>query len=510
ELNKEKTGVFTGAYAINPVNGKQIPIWIGDYVLENYGTGAVMAVPAHDERDYTFAKRFNVPIIGVVAPVGQDTPDLSETAFVDEGVSVNCEELSGLSTAEMKKAVVKKLGDAAKETVRYKLRDWIFSRQRFWGEPIPIVHCEKCGTVPVPESELPLLLPEVKSYLPASNGESPLATVEDWVNCACPSCGGKAKRETNTMPQWAGSCWYYLRYIDPKNTERFVDPEKEKYWMPVGLYVGGQEHAVLHLLYSRFWHKVLYDCGLVSTKEPFQKLVNQGMILGENNEKMSKSRGNVVNPDDIVAEFGADTLRLYEMFMGPLEASKPWNTNGLRGIKKFLDRVWRLFTEKQSSDLAPDQNLLRILHKTIKKVETDINTISQFNTAISAMMVLVNELTVLESPPKAALETLAKILCPFAPHLAEELWEMLGHKPLLADEAWPEWDEALCVDDEIEFVIQINGKTRDKMMLPKGLSKEESQKIAMESQGLKSRLEGKTILKIIVIPDRLINLVVKE
>ena len=509
ELNKVKTGVFTGAYASNPVNGAKIPVWIGDYVLETYGTGAVMAVPAHDERDYEFAKVYNLPIIGVVAPKGQKEADLSEEAFVKEGVSYNSEELSGLPTEKMEEAVVQKLEkiNKAKATVQYKLRDWIFSRQRFWGEPIPLVHCEKCGINAISYDELPLLLPEVKTFIPATTGESPLAEAVDWVNTTCPKCGGAGKRETNTMPQWAGSCWYYLRYIDPHNDKEFVNKEKEQYWMPVDLYVGGQEHAVLHLLYARFWHKVLFDCGLVSTKEPFHKLVNQGMILGENNEKMSKSKGNVVNPDDVVKEFGADSLRCYEMFMGPLEMGKPWSVNGIRGIKKFLDRVWRLYTTHKIVDEKMPNDLLKLTHKTIKKVSHDIETISQFNTAISAMMILVNDLTGREELPKECLEILAKLLAPFAPHICEELWEILGYAPLIADQAYPSHKEELTIDDEVDFVVQINGKSRDKTVVARGLSKEELEKIGLEL--VKDRIKDKVIVRCIVVPDKLLNIVVE-
>ncbi len=507
ELNKDKTGVFTGAYAINPVNNQKVPIWIGDYVLETYGTGAVMAVPAHDERDFEFAKKYDLPIIASVSPDGKVEPDLSETAYTKDGVSINSEELSGLKTEEMKVAVVQKLEKIkkAQTKVQYKLRDWIFSRQRFWGEPIPLIHCEHCGIVPEPN--LPLLLPEVESFIPAPTGESPLAEATEWVNTPCPKCGKPAKRETNTMPQWAGSCWYYLRYIDPHNTEEFVSKSKEQYWMPVDLYVGGQEHAVLHLLYSRFWHKVLYDCGLVSTKEPFLKLVNQGMILGENNEKMSKSRGNVVNPDDIVEEFGADSLRLYEMFMGPLEMGKPWSMNGIKGIKKFLDRVWRLYEDHAIVDVPMPEDLLKLTHKTIKKVTKDIESISQFNTAISAMMILVNDLTVRKALPKECLEILAKLLAPFAPHMCEELWEMMGHAPLIVEQAYPEYNEALTIDSEIEFVIQINGKSRDKVIVPTDLPKEELQRIGLEQ--IKDKIKDKTIVKCIVVPNKLLNVVVK-
>ncbi|MDK2818608.1 MAG: leucine--tRNA ligase [Spirochaetota bacterium] len=509
ELNKEKSGVFTGAFAINPINNQKIPIWIGDYVLETYGTGAVMAVPAHDERDYTFAKKYDLPIIPVVSPDGTNAPDLTDNAYTQYGFSFNSEKLSGLETKIMQQKIIEKLEaqQKGKAKVQYKLRDWIFSRQRFWGEPIPLVHCSTCGIVPVPESELPVLLPNVKKFFPASTGESPLAEVEEWVNTSCPKCGIEAKRETNTMPQWAGSCWYYLRYIDPTNTQEFISKEKEEYWMPVNLYVGGQEHAVLHLLYARFWHKVLFDCGLVSTKEPFHKLVNQGMILGENNEKMSKSRGNVVNPDDVVAEFGADSLRLYEMFMGPLEMGKPWSMNGIKGIKKFLDRVWRLFEDHEILSIPMSPELLKLTHKTIKKVSHDIETINQFNTAISAMMILVNELTTKKEISRDCLEILAKLLAPFAPHMGEELWEILGHPPLIANQKYPEYDELLTIDDEIEFVIQINGKSRDKIIVAKNLSKEELEKKGLEL--VKDRIQGKEIIKCIVVPNKLLNVVVK-
>ncbi len=509
ELNKEKSGVFTGAFAINPVNNKRVPIWIGDYVLETYGTGAVMSVPAHDERDYEFAKKYDLPIIPVVSPDGKNEPDLSKTAYIQYGFSCNSEKFTGLDTKTTQEKILKKLEalQKAKAKIQYKLRDWIFSRQRFWGEPIPLVHCERCGIVPLPESELPLLLPEVKNFFPASTGESPLAEAEEWVNTSCPKCGTEAKRETNTMPQWAGSCWYYLRYIDPTNTKEFISKEKEEYWMPVDLYVGGQEHAVLHLLYARFWHKVLFDCGLVSTKEPFYKLVNQGMILGENNEKMSKSRGNVVSPDDVVAEFGADSLRLYEMFMGPLDMGKPWSMNGIKGIKKFLDRVWRLYEDHEIVSTPMSSDLLKLTHKTIKKVSHDIETINQFNTAISAMMILVNDLTVRKEIPRECLEILAKLLAPFAPHMGEELWEILGHPPLIADQTYPEYDELLTIDDEVEFVVQINGKSRDKMIIPKDLSKEELEQKGLEL--IKDKIQGKEIIRCIVIPNKLLNVVVK-
>ncbi len=540
DLAKEKTGVFSGSYAINPVNDERIPIWIADYVLISYGTGAIMAVPAHDTRDWEFAKKFNLPIIEVL----KSEIDVQEEAWVEDGLHVNSGFIDGLDKHDAIEKMIafleeRKLGERA---VNYKLRDWIFSRQRYWGEPIPLLHCEKCGTVPVPEDQLPLLLPEVTSYEPSGTGESPLAKIDSWVNTTCPVCGGAARRETNTMPQWAGSCWYHLRYLDPRNTERFTGEDAEKYWMPVDLYVGGAEHAVLHLLYARFWHMVLYDLGFVSTEEPYQRLINQGMITsyayqrkdkslvptdevtevaperwietttGESLErviaKMSKSLKNVINPDDIIHEYGADSMRMYEMFMGPLEVSKPWSTAGLVGIYRFLDRIWRLYDEVDIVDEAPNDELLRTLHKTIKKVTEDTRDLA-FNTAISQMMVLVNELYKESVFPRSVAETFVKLLSPYVPHLAEELWERLGHNPSISKVQWPAWDEELTVDANIEVVFQINGKVRSRTTVEKGASKETLLSLARDDEKIRSWLEGKTIVKEIVVPDKLVNIVVK-
>ncbi|MDY0289616.1 MAG: leucine--tRNA ligase [Sphaerochaeta sp.] len=540
DLAKDKTGVFSGSYAINPVNKERIPIWIADYVLISYGTGAIMAVPAHDTRDWEFAKKFGLPIVEVL----KSEVDVQKQAWTEDGVHVNSGFLDALNKEDAIEKMIAwleehKLGTKA---TNYKLRDWVFSRQRYWGEPIPLVHCPTCGTVPLKEEQLPLLLPEVKSYEPSGTGESPLAKIDEWVNTTCPVCGGKAKRETNTMPQWAGSCWYYLRYIDPNNTERFVSKEKEQYWMPVDLYVGGAEHAVLHLLYARFWHEVLYDLGFVSTKEPFQRLVNQGMITsfafqrkdkslvatdmveetapdhfieketGESLErvvaKMSKSLKNVINPDDIITEFGADSMRMYEMFMGPLEVSKPWATTGLSGVYRFIDRVWRLQEERTITDEAPSEEILRLLHKTIKKVTDDTASLN-FNTAISQMMVLVNELYKTEGLPRVVWETLIKLLGPYVPHIAEELWELAGHEPSLANVSWPVYDEALTIDSEVQIIMQVNGKVRSKSLQAKGLSKDEMLALAKADERIQTWIEGKTIIKEIVVPDKLVNLVVK-
>jgi leucyl-tRNA synthetase len=501
QLEKDKTGVFTGAHAINPVNNEKIPIWVADYVMMGYGTGAIMAVPAHDTRDLEFARKFNLPVRVVVEP----PPGIEAEGFVGDGISVDSGLITGLPTAEAKKKITawleeRKLGKA---TVNYKLRDWLFSRQRYWGEPIPIVHCPKCGTVPVPESELPLRLPEMKDYTPTGNAEPPLAKATDWVNTKCPQCGGPAKRETNTMPQWAGSCWYYLRYLDPNNAGRFVAPDKEKYWMPVDLYVGGAEHAVLHLLYSRFWHKVLFDLGHVSTTEPFMRLVNQGMILGEDSRKMSKSWGNVINPDDVVREYGADTLRLYEMFMGPLEATKPWSTEGVQGVYRFLGRVWRLYEEIDES--TPTPALSKALHQTIKNVGERTEGLL-FNTAISAMMEFVNAVTAQESRPRALLEPFALLLAPYAPHLAEEIWERLGHAKSLAHENWPTYDASLLVESTIQIVVQVNGKVRDKLDVPADLPGAELEKLALACPKVKEFTAGKQIKKVIVVPGKLVNI----
>ncbi|HOT59726.1 MAG TPA: leucine--tRNA ligase [Spirochaetales bacterium] len=510
DLAKTKTGVWTGAYAINPVNGKEIPIWISDYVLISYGTGAIMAVPAHDERDYEFAKKFGLPIIDVVKPV--DKPDYcteKDGCFSGDGIAVNSGEFNGIPTAEFKKKITAWLEahGLGKYAVSYKLRDWLFSRQRYWGEPIPVVHCEHCGIVPVPESELPVVLPDVESYAPSGTGESPLVRIDSWVHTTCPQCGGKAKRETNTMPQWAGSCWYYLRYIDPHNALAFADREKLNYWLPVKLYVGGTEHAVLHLLYARFWHKVLYDLGLVSTREPFQKLVNQGMILGEDGQKMSKSRGNVINPDDIIRDYGADTLRVYEMFMGPLEVSKPWNTAGLNGITRFLDRLYAI-AQKPLSEDSGDTNLIRELHKTIKKVTEDTATLN-FNTAIAAMMTYSSELNKLDVIPRKLWEPFVLLVAPYAPHLAEEIWELAGHTTTLAYESWPTYDPALCEIDEVTVVVQINGKVRDDFTAEKGTDKSMLEERARSLPKIQGYLAGKTVVKTIVVPDKLVNFVIQ-
>ena len=540
DLAKEKTGVFSGSYAINPVNGKEIPIWIADYVLISYGTGAIMAVPAHDTRDWEFAKKFNLPIIEVL----KSEVDVQQQAWTEDGVHVNSGFLDGLNKADAIARMIefleqRKIGH---KMVNYKLRDWIFSRQRYWGEPIPLIHCKHCGTVLVPENELPLTLPEVKSYQPSGTGESPLANIDSWVNCTCPKCGGPARRETNTMPQWGGSCWYYLRYIDPKNTKAFVDPAKEKYWMPVDLYIGGTEHAVLHLLYARFWHKVLFDLGLVSTPEPFARLVNQGMITsyayqrankslvpadqvtekepgvfvdnetGEVLErviaKMSKSLKNVINPDEVIAQYGADTMRMYEMFMGPLQVSKPWSTTGIAGVWRFIDRVWRLGDEKQITEDKAPVEILRSLHKTIKKVTEDTATLN-FNTAISQMMVYINDLSKLDTLPREAWEPMILMMAPYAPHLAEELWAKAGHKPSVANVAWPKYDEAMTLDDEIQIVCQINGKVRAKLMLPRDASKDQIIAAAKANENVKKYLDGSVVVKEIVVPGKLVSFVVK-
>ncbi len=508
ELAKEKSGVWTGAYAVNPADLKEIPIWIADYVLISYGTGAIMAVPGQDERDWEFAEKFNLPIVRTVQP----PPDFDGNSFTGDGPAINSGFLNGLRISEAGKKMIqwleeKKIGRAK---INYKLRDWLFSRQRYWGEPFPLLHFEDGTIRPAAESELPLTLPESQSYKPAGTGESPLAALTDWVHVKVD--GHNARRETNTMPQWAGSCWYYLRYCDPKNDKMFCDPEKEKYWMPVNIYIGGAEHAVLHLLYARFWHKVLFDLGLVSTREPFLKLINQGTILGEDSQKMSKSRGNVINPDDIIARYGADALRLYEMFMGPLVQTKPWSTHGVEGVYRFLQRVWRLYVDSQNQlsaqlrDVEPAAGQKKILHKTIKKVSQDIESLN-FNTAISQMMIFVNEMTPLEIRPLGILEPFVRVLAPFAPHLAEELWQKLGHKNTLAYEPFPEYDEAITVDEEVTVVLQVNGKLREKLFVPKGLEKDELEKLVKEK--LATWISGKEILKTIIVPDKLVNVVIK-
>jgi leucyl-tRNA synthetase len=510
ELQRDKTGVFTGAYATNPVNGKEIPVWISDYILLSYGTGAIMAVPAHDQRDFEFAQKFGLEIIQVVAPPehnGKPSDQLTE-AYTEAGTAVNSGQFDGLETEAFKKQITDWLEKQGYGTraVNYKLRDWIFSRQRYWGEPIPLVHCEDGEITPVPYQELPLELPAVESYKPSGTGESPLAKVEEWVNTHCPADPSMSgRRETNTMPQWAGSCWYYLRYLDPHNDEELAAREKIDYWMPVDLYMGGAEHAVLHLLYARFWHKVLHDIGVVNTKEPFTRLVNQGTILGEDGVRMSKSRGNVVNPDTFIQEYGADTLRLYEMFMGPLEAEKPWNSSSVPGVHRFLDRCWRLGQEPLS-DEEPPQELLKLLHKTIKKVTEDTDTLD-YNTAISQLMILVNEMFKHKTVYRAIFEPFVLLIGPYAPHLAEELWEQLGHDPSIADASWPSYHEELTKDEEVEVVVQVNGKVRSKLILPVNAEEEQVKAQAMELDNVQRFIEGKEIKRVISVPNKLVNIV---
>ncbi|MDR2418733.1 MAG: leucine--tRNA ligase [Treponema sp.] len=514
DLAKVKTGVFTGAYAINPVNKERIPIWVADYVLISYGTGAIMAVPAHDERDWDFAKTFGLPIKLVVAgekpDSGADYSAKPAECTVANGWAVNSGRFNGLPTPEVIRQLTVWLEEQGlgKKAINYKLRDWIFSRQRYWGEPIPLIHCPHCGIVPLPESELPLKLPEVQSYTPTGTGESPLAAIEDWVKTICPKCGAPARRETNTMPQWAGSCWYYLRYLDPHNDTAFAAKDKLEYWLPVDLYVGGVEHAVLHLLYSRFWHKVLYDIGLVNTKEPFQRLLNQGMILGEDGQKMSKSRGNVINPDDIIKSYGADAMRVYEMFMGPLEVTKPWLTAGLVGVSRFLERVWAISEKPLTHDNAVSEELTRLLHKTIKKVSRDTETLN-FNTAISAMMVFSNELVKLERISRALWEPFIQLLSVYAPHLGEELWQNCGHNESVSKSTWPAWDETLCTDREATIVAQVNGKIRERFTVAIGTDIAVLEKTALALPAVAKWLEGKTLVRIITVQDKLVNIVVK-
>lgn len=508
DLAKEKTGVFTGAYAINPVNGKEIPIWIADYVLASYGTGAIMAVPAHDERDYEFAKTFDLEILPVI-----EGGNIEEAAYTEDGPHINSEFLNGMNKAE---AIAKmnewlEENSCGKKEVSYRLRDWLFSRQRYWGEPIPIIHWEDGTVTALPEEELPLRLPKTTNIKPSGTGESPLANIEEWVNVVDPVTGKKGRRETNTMPQWAGSSWYYLRYIDPHNKTELANYEKLERWLPVDIYIGGAEHAVLHLLYARFWHKFLYDIGVVPTKEPFQKLYNQGMILGENNEKMSKSRGNVVNPDDVVAKYGADTLRLYEMFMGPLDASIAWSENGLEGSRKFLDRVWRLIVDENNKmrdriTTLNDGKLDKVYHQTVKKVTEDYENL-HFNTAISQLMVFVNEAYKVDALPYEYIEGFVQLLAPIAPHMGEELWAILGNEEGISYAPWPTYDESALVEDEIEVVFQINGKVRGKANVSRDLPKDELEKIAMNNETIKENIAGKTVRKVIVVPNKLVNIV---
>lgn len=511
DLAKEKSGVFTGAYAINPVNGEKVPIWIADYVLASYGTGAIMAVPGHDERDWEFATQYDLPIVEVVSG-----GDLSKGAYTGDGVHVNSGFIDGLNNETAISRMIEWLEaeGKGKGKVTYRLRDWLFSRQRYWGEPIPILHLEDGTMKPVPESELPVLLPDIDHIEPTGTGESPLASVPEWVNTVDPETGMAARRETNTMPQWAGSCWYYLRFIDPHNDKELCSAELQEEWLPVDLYIGGAEHAVLHLLYARFWHKVLYDLGIVKTKEPFQKLINQGMILGENNEKMSKSLGNVINPDEIVNKQGADTLRMYEMFMGPLEATKPWNTRGVDGMYRFLSRIWRLYiddqgkiSEKIIAGDAGSDDFKRTWHKTIKKVSEDIEAL-RFNTAISQLMIFVNDAYKEEQLPRDAMLNFVQLLSPLAPHIAEELWERLGHDQSITYEPWPTYDEAWTSEDEVEVVVQINGKIVERMVISKTADKQQMEEQALSLDKVKAAISNKTVRKVIAVPGKIVNIVV--
>ena len=514
EMNKDKTGVkLEGVRAANPVNGKEIPIFISDYVLMTYGTGAIMAVPAHDTRDWEFAKVFNLPIIEVV----KGGEDVQKEAFTDcaTGIMVNSEFLDGLSVEDAKVKIKEWLtaNGKGREKVNYKLRDWVFSRQRYWGEPIPVVNCEKCGWVALPESELPLKLPDVDSYMPTDTGESPLSTLESFINTTCPCCGGPAKRETDTMPQWAGSSWYFLRYCDPHNDKELASKEALKYWMPVDWYNGGMEHTTLHLLYSRFWHKFLYDQGVVPCKEPYMKRTSHGMILGKDPErpgeftKMSKSKGNVVNPDDVVKEYGADTLRLYEMFVGDFEKAAPWQENGIKGCKRFLDRVWAMQEKVVPGDEYSDK-LRASMHKTIKKVSEDIETL-KFNTAIATMMGLLNEIDAAGSLTRADYRTLLILLNPFAPHITEELYQVMGYEGVLNEQKWVEYDEKLCVEDSVEIVVQVNGKVKARFNAPVDCAKEELENLAFDLPEIKALTDGKTVVKKIAVPNKLVNIVVK-
>ena len=508
ELAKDKTGVeIDGLKAVNPVNGKEVPIWVSDYVLMSYGTGAIMAVPAHDERDWEFAKKFKLPIIQVVAKNGEEV-DVNEAAFTDvaTGVLINSDFINGLEVKEAKEKMIeflteKGIGNAK---VNYKLRDWVFSRQRYWGEPIPIVHCDKCGYVPVDESELPLLLPEVESYMPTDNGESPLAAMTDWVNTTCPCCGGPAKRETDTMPQWAGSSWYFLRYTDPHNTETLASQEALKYWLPVDWYNGGMEHTTLHLLYSRFWHRFLYDQKVVPCPEPYQKRTSHGMILGENGEKMSKSRGNVVNPDDIVRDYGADTLRTYEMFIGAFDAAASWSEDGVKGCRRFLDRVWKL-QDIMTDEEGFSKEFETKMHQTIKKVSFDYENL-KYNTAIAQLMTMLNDFSKAGKITKGELKTYLILLNPVAPHITEEMWEAIGENGRVYQQTWPEYDEAKTVESTVEIAVQINGKTKATINIAKDADKDSV--IAAAKEALGSRLSG-NIIKDIYVPGRIVNIVAK-
>ncbi len=517
QMATEKTGVFTGGYATNPATGERVPVWIGDYVLATYGTGAVMGVPAHDERDFAFAASFGLPVVPVIEPP-VDHPDhdvvmRGEACYTGAGTMRNSSACEGLDSETGKKRVVEVLGDHARATIQYRLRDWLFSRQRYWGEPIPIVRYENGIVEPLDESELPLTLPDLAEFKPSGSTESPLALATDWLEVTHP-VHGRGRRETNTMPQWAGSSWYYIRYLDPHNTGAMVDPEIARHWLPVDLYIGGAEHAVTHLLYSRFWHKVLHDLGYVGSQEPFQKMIHQGLILAEDGAKMSKSSGTVVNPDGVVAEYGADTLRLFEMFMGPLEMAKPWSSKGIEGVHRFLNRAWRMcFGDEEAGtaativDRAMTTDEERVLHATIKKVTEDIEGL-RFNTAISQLMIFVNEFTKIEQKPRQAMEIFTVLLSPFAPHIAEEIWSRTGHEGTIANASWPAFDPAKTVVDSVEVVLQVNSKIRAKIQVPVDTAVGELEKMAMEAEGVKGAIEGKTVRKVIAVPNKLVNLIV--
>ena len=516
DVEQDKTGVATGGSVINPATGKEIPVWIADYVLMGYGTGAIMAVPGHDERDHAFARKYSLPIIEVVSG-----GDIRREAYAGDGKGVNSSNaevsLNGLSTPEAKSRIIAWLVEKGygKAVVQYKLRDWLFARQRYWGEPIPIIHLEDGTMKPLTEKELPLLLPDLKKFQPSGTTESPLSLATEWVDVADAETGLRGRRETNTMPQWAGSCWYYLRFIDPRNPDMFCDPELEQYWMPIDLYVGGSEHTVLHLMYARFWHKVLYDLGHVSTKEPFMKLRHQGIILGEDGRKMSKSRGNVVNPDDVVAQYGADAMRLFEMFMGPLEEMKPWSTRGVEGVFRFLNRVWRLYMDEEGhlnprllSTDQPTPALERVYHATVKKVGEDIDAL-RFNTAIAQLMIFINEAMKSDERPRGVLEPFVLLLAPFAPHLAEELWAALGHHQSLTYDPWPSFDPVKIASDTVEVVLQVNGKVRSKLTVPLDAPDDVLQREALADENVRRHVEGKSVVKTIVVKNKIVNLVVR-
>ena len=512
ELAKEKTGVeLKGIKAINPITNTEIPIWISDYVLMTYGTGAIMAVPAHDDRDWEFAKKFDLPIIEVIKPTNGEEFDIQKAAFtdVDEGIMINSGFLTGLPVKEAIEKMISYVeeNNIGKRKVNFKLRDWVFSRQRYWGEPIPLVHCEKCGWVALDEKDLPLTLPEVDNYEPTDNGESPLSKMEEWINTTCPKCGGHARRETDTMPQWAGSSWYFLRYIDPHNDDFLAAKEKLEYWLPIDWYNGGMEHTTLHLLYSRFWHKFLYDIGIVSTKEPYQKRTSHGMILGENGEKMSKSKGNVVNPDDVVNEYGADTFRMYEMFIGAFDQATPWSMQGVKGCYKFLERVWKM-QEFVTEDSEYSKDMEASMHKAIKKVTDDIEKM-KFNTAIATLMSLVNDFNKLNRITKKEFETFLVLLNPIAPHITEEIWQNLGFESEIAYTTWPEFDESKVQENEIEIPVQINGKVKEVVKVAKDISNEDISKVVHDNENISKLLEGKTVIKEIYISGKIYNIVVK-